>query len=299
MNERYSRQSFLGPHSNEVLAGSTIGIVGLGGGGSHIAQQLAHVGVGKLVLFDPDAMDWPNLNRTVGSTTADAKHGALKVAVAERTVKAANENVTVISLNTLWQDNLEWLRACDLVFGCIDGFIPRKALEDSCRRALIPLIDIGMDIYPGKDFQIAGQVIASIPGEPCFRCTGFVRDSDMATEESDYGRAGGTPQVIWPNGVLASTAVGIFMQMVTPWFSDGELPRFLAYDGNAMTVELDFRFDRVVSRQCPHYGPQNLGDPFWIPMREGVCEGLPESIINRFMKWCRALLNRSAATDLS
>ena len=111
MNERYSRQSFLGSDSNEVLSGSTVGIVGLGGGGSHIAQQLAHIGVGRIILFDPDRMDCSNLNRTVGSTTEDAKHGSLKVAVTERTIKSANENVTVIALNTLWQDNLEWLRA--------------------------------------------------------------------------------------------------------------------------------------------------------------------------------------------
>lgn len=266
MNERHARQSFLGPDSQEVLEGSVVGIVGLGGGGSHIAQQLAHIGVGTIILFDPDQVELPNLNRTVGSTDADAKFGTYKVKVAERMIKAANQNVLVITLPSLWQENLEELRRCDVVFGCIDGFIPRKALEDSCRRALIPLIDIGRDVYPADKFLIAGQIIVSIPGEPCFRCTGFVRDSDMAREEGEYGQAGGTPQVIWPNGVLASTAVGLFMQMVTPWFFNTELRRFLAYDGNEMTLENDSRYARVAGRPCSHYRPEDLGDPFWTPL---------------------------------
>jgi hypothetical protein len=263
MSERYSRQSFLGSDSEEVLAGCTVGIVGLGGGGSHIAQQLAHVGVGRIILFDPDKMEFPNLNRTVGSTDADARLGTFKVHAAERTIKAANDSVVTVALTSLWQNELQWLRSCDVIFGCIDGFIPRKTLEDACRRALIPLIDVGMDVYPGDKFAIAGQVIVSIPDEPCFRCTGFVRDTDLAREEGEYGHAGGTPQVIWPNGILSSTAVGLFMQIMTPWFTDGELPRFLAYDGNAMTIENDPRYARVAGQPCSHYGPQDLGDPFW------------------------------------
>lgn len=45
------RQSFLGPESDALLNGSTVGIAGLGGGGSHVAQQLAHVGIGSFVLL--------------------------------------------------------------------------------------------------------------------------------------------------------------------------------------------------------------------------------------------------------
>ena len=136
-------------------------------------------------------------------------------------------------------------------------------LEESCRRALIPLIDIGMDVYEGKPYAIAGQVIVSMPGEPCFRCAQFIRDEDIAKEESDYGHAGGTPQVIWSNGVLASTAVGLFMQMATPWCAQDEQSQFLGYDGIAMTLERDPRFAYVSGAQCLHFGIYDLGDPFW------------------------------------
>ena len=46
--ERFSRQSFLGSDSEERIARCTIGVPGLGGGGSHVIQQLAHIGFQRL-----------------------------------------------------------------------------------------------------------------------------------------------------------------------------------------------------------------------------------------------------------
>lgn len=42
MREELLRQSFLGEYSDDVLAAAHVAIVGLGGGGSHVSQQLAH-----------------------------------------------------------------------------------------------------------------------------------------------------------------------------------------------------------------------------------------------------------------
>ena len=42
--DRYSRQSFLGSESEEFIARATVAVAGLGGGGSHVVQQLAHIG---------------------------------------------------------------------------------------------------------------------------------------------------------------------------------------------------------------------------------------------------------------
>jgi tRNA A37 threonylcarbamoyladenosine dehydratase len=83
---KHQRQSFLGSESENILKSLRVAIIGLGGGGSHIAQQLAHVGVGNLFLFDFDMIDkeGTNLNRLVGATEADVKEGKLKVDIAKR-----------------------------------------------------------------------------------------------------------------------------------------------------------------------------------------------------------------------
>ena len=51
---KHDRQSFLGATSEQDLKRAKVGVIGLGGGGSHVIQQLAHLGVANYVLVDPD-----------------------------------------------------------------------------------------------------------------------------------------------------------------------------------------------------------------------------------------------------
>ena len=63
-NGRYHRQELLfGRETQEYLAQATVAIVGLGGLGSFVVWELAHLGVGHLILIDPDRVDETNLNR--------------------------------------------------------------------------------------------------------------------------------------------------------------------------------------------------------------------------------------------
>jgi hypothetical protein len=50
------------------LAAARVAVVGVGGTGSQVAVQLAHLGVGELVLVDPDRVEVTNLSRLVGAT---------------------------------------------------------------------------------------------------------------------------------------------------------------------------------------------------------------------------------------
>jgi hypothetical protein len=56
------------------------------------------------------------------------------------------------------------------------------------------------------------------------------------------GEAGGNPQVVWLNGALASTAVGIFVQMIAPWCQINPGSTFVGDDGDKFTLEHDARF---------------------------------------------------------
>ncbi len=266
MNGRFSRQGFLGDGSENLFQHVRAGIIGVGGGGSHITQQLAHLGVGNFAVFDPDTTDFPNLNRTVGATFADAVSKTPKVIVAERMIKGINPYAEVWAIQSEWQKDFESLRGCDVSFGCLDGFSRRAQLEESCLRAMIPLIDIGMDVHKDKPYSISGQVVVSMPGHPCFRCVSFIQDNDLDEEGLRYGEAGGNPQVVWSNGVLASTAVGIFVQMITPWCGIRAGNSFIGYDGDAFTLEHDARLSVGEKTECQHFGAtSDLGDPFWDP----------------------------------
>jgi hypothetical protein len=263
MKERSARQRFLGADSDAVFANACVAVVGNCGGGSHVVQQLAHVGIGRFVLIDPDVTESANLNRMVGSKPRDAAHKRLKIQVLRRLIKSVNPGAKVIVFSKRWQECALQLRSCDLVFGCVDGYITRSELEAYCRRFLLPYIDIGMDVSAYEDsFAITGQIICSLPGRPCMWCMGFLTRELLAQEAARYGAAGPRPQVIWPNGVLASISVGVGIRLLTPWNKEPVCP-YLVYDGNRQTVTSSSRLAHLKSTGCSHYPLEQVGDPLW------------------------------------
>jgi len=263
MSDRFSRQSFLGERSEATLRSLTIGVVGLGGGGSHIVQQLAHVGVGRFILFDPQRIEDSNLNRLVGATEKDIVRKELKTTIARRLIKRINPTAIVHAVPKSWRHEAEKLRWCDLIVGCVDTYQTRSELEIQARRYLVPYLDLGMDVHEQQDggFLVAGQVILSMPGEPCMRCMRFLRTELLEDEARRYGDVGGRPQVVWPNGILASTAVCVLVNLFTPWYSKSGVV-YVEYDGNRRTVRPSNRLDHLPS-MCEHFGPGDLGDPWF------------------------------------
>jgi molybdopterin/thiamine biosynthesis adenylyltransferase len=263
MTNRLDRQSFLGADSDQILDAATIGIIGTGGGGSHLVQQLAHVGIGGYVPTDPDSIDLTNTNRLIGGTLADVEKNLPKVQIAERQIRGLLPHARVRAVKRDWRLALSELKDCDILIGAVESFKDRDELERFARRFMIPYIDIGMDVLPivEHEFLISGQVILSMPGGPCLRCCNFINEERLAREVERYGAAGPRPQVVWPNGVLASTAVGIAIELLTPWHRERRSFLYLEYDGNRKTLSPSHWSEALQSRCCPHYRDGEVGDP--------------------------------------
>jgi molybdopterin/thiamine biosynthesis adenylyltransferase len=259
------RQSFLGGQSSAILDGTRVAIIGLGGGGSHVAMQLGHLGVGEFLLIDPDVVEDSNLNRLVGATQQDVRRAASKTSVAARVLAGVNPRVRIQAETTKWQICAAAIRTCDVVFGCVDSIGEREQIETAARRYLIPYIDIGMDVHKSAgQYFIGGQIALSMPPGPCLRCMGIVDDRSLELEAKQYGAAGGRPQVVWPNGLLASLAVGYFVQLITPWHRQEHVSVLLEFDGNSQTVFPSNKLHYLESVRCPHFADlEDLGDPFW------------------------------------
>ncbi|MDF0523310.1 ThiF family adenylyltransferase [Bradyrhizobium yuanmingense] len=262
---RLDRQSFLGPNSDAILEAATIGIVGLGGGGSHVVQQTAHMGIGGYVNADPDIIEDTNTNRLIGGTLTDVAEARSKVSIAERLIRGLKPNGRIISVKADWHHAVEDLKLCDVIVGAVDGFREREQLERFSRRHLIPYIDIGMDVHDlgKKGFLVSGQIILSTPGGACMRCCGFITDERLEQEAKLYGAAGARPQVVWSNGVLASTAVGLLTQVLTAWYPNPPSFVFLDYDGNKGTISRNQRLELLKTHVCPHHPSDETGDPLF------------------------------------
>jgi hypothetical protein len=256
----FSRQSFLGPNSQEIIERARLAIVGLGGGGSHAVQQFAHVGFMDYALYDAQPIDSSNLNRLVGGTQAFVDSERLKVDIAKSLIQSIRPRARVQAIPKRWQEQPESLKTADIIIGCVDTFAERRELEILSRRYLIPYVDMGMDIHTvdGQPPRMAGQVVLSMPGGPCLWCLGILTDENLVKEAERYGNAGPRPQVVWPNGVLASTAVGIVVDLLTDWTQSLRAVPFLSYDGNFLTLTPHVKLNYL--EDCSHY-PGQLGDP--------------------------------------
>ena len=268
-DKRLISQSFLGPDSDAILDRTIVGVVGLGGGGSHVTMQLGHLGVGQFVLVDPDIIERKNLNRLIGGTVEDVEAKRPKIDIATRVILNVNPAAEIAARKTVWQEQLELMRSCDVIFGCVDSYRARDELERFSRRFLIPYIDIGMDVHEAAHgYAVAGQAVLSSPGRVCLWCLGILSEGRLAEEAAMYGLAGPRPQVVWPNGVLGSLAVGLFVQLVCPWHDAPKLYACCEFDGNRNLVE-NRRLPYLADAVCRHHNPVDLGDHFFTRAETG------------------------------
>ncbi len=115
-------------------------IAGCGGLGGHVAEMLARMGAGSLILCDPDAFDESNLNRqhfctekTLGLPKAEVCRNALLDIASYMDIEAR----TVM----LDENNLpELLARADVVIDCLDSVARKKMLEDAAWKASVPCV---------------------------------------------------------------------------------------------------------------------------------------------------------------
>lgn len=230
-DRRFQRQVLLlGRAGQRQLEATRIAVVGLGGLGSVVAQQLGYLGVGSLILVDGDVVDTTNLNRIVGATREDI--GRKKVDVAARTISAASPETEVLALPSTLQEGeaISQVEEADLVIGCVDTDSGRQIMNELALAYLVPLIDCGVGIIAEDEeiVEAGGRVSVWVPGSPCLLCRQDF-DPRVAGEEleSDSQRAfrrehgyvlGADvpePSVISLNSTIASLAVTEALSLVT------------------------------------------------------------------------------------
>lgn len=168
-----------------TLGDLTVGIVGCGGTGSAVAEQLARLGVRRFVLLDPDTLSQSNLTRVYGSRATDV--GQHKVDVISRHllgIAAEIECETIPAMLTVSSAAKRLLR-CDTVFGCSDDNAGRLVLSRIPTYFLTPVIDCGVLLSSGADGEligIDGRVTTVLPEHACLLCRGRIDVTRAAAE---------------------------------------------------------------------------------------------------------------------
>ena len=170
----------------EALAGASAAVIGLGSGGSVIADQLARAGVGRLVVIDRDRLEVANVGRHLCDLT---DLGRRKTdAVADR-LRARNPNVCIEKHDFDILEDPDGLalavEGCTVLIGGTDGNASRRVVN-----ALA--VATGRTAIFGRAYTRAcgGDVIRVRSDGPCYECLFAALSTD---EEVTSVRSAGAP----------------------------------------------------------------------------------------------------------
>jgi molybdopterin/thiamine biosynthesis adenylyltransferase len=161
-----------GVEGQRTIESLTVAVVGLGGVGSLIAEQLVRAGFSHLILVDFDVVERSNLNRLFGAKSDSVGQPKVKV-VARHLTTIRSLKVKPICDSVLKQSVLGRLRAADLILSCVDNDLARTILARFAHQYLTPVIDVGLrlDARKGEVTAAAGRVSVVGPDGACLRCS--------------------------------------------------------------------------------------------------------------------------------
>jgi len=141
-----TRQAF-GDATYQKLKNMTIGVIGCSGTGSPTIEQLVRLGVGTIIIIDPDTVEKKNLNRILNTTMEAAEAGKFKTDVLADAIERIGIGTKVIKYNVNIFDSreaLEQLILCDALIGCVDSVDGRHLASQLTNFYLVPYFDIGV-----------------------------------------------------------------------------------------------------------------------------------------------------------
>jgi len=221
----YDRQvRMFGKVGQAELAHCRVGIIGLGGIGSIVAEYLARLGVGQFCLVDDDRVEESNLSRIVGASAADARRKITKVKVARRLVLQGNDRVSIqlIKDDVSKESVAKALTACDYLFLAADSMRARLVFNALVHQYLIPGVQLGSKIRSDSEGTLVEVMSANRPvrpGQGCLWCNQLIDQNQLAKEAKTdderraqaYGVEEANPSVITLNAISAAHAVNDFL----------------------------------------------------------------------------------------
>lgn len=187
-----ARQQVFGDALRLAASELRVGIVGLGGLGMVVAEDLARAGFRRFVLVDADVVEETNLHRLPGAHRADI--GRPKVLVAKRIVAAACKAIGATPEITVLRQGVgmpgsRWrhsLLGCDLLLALADTALGRFELLrfalDTGATYLQAGLGIDVDARTGQISRVQAEFCSAEAGHHCPICADRLSTADAAKE---------------------------------------------------------------------------------------------------------------------
>lgn len=186
LGAEYDRQiRAFGADIQEVISHLSIAVVGCGGTGSAVAEQLVRMGARQLDLYDPDDVSSSNLTRLYGSRPADVGRAKTDVVAEHLRTVAPDARIGTHTSAITTESVARHLVGADIVFGCTDDNAGRLVLSRFSTYFLTPVVDVGVLLTSdarGTIDGIHGRITVLHPGAACLVCRGRVDLQRAAVE---------------------------------------------------------------------------------------------------------------------
>jgi molybdopterin-synthase adenylyltransferase len=267
------------PGWNQVgLERQRIGILGAGGNGAQVFQQLISIGAGRqgwVAIVDDDLIEESNLPRLPYACAEQIGTPKVNAAIQYAAKKSPQTRVYAYPCRFEEEAVIKRLKACTVLIYCGDNDGGRKFANELAVCYGIPLIEMGCDVQVSQESVVAGgQVRLVLPGEnACLVCCqGFDPSAAAIDEMDDVGRAqnaavgyvrgaagSATPSVSNLNAMTAQFAVAQFLALVNgAEFAQWDYLHFDQFTGKTIPARTSVR------DECPLCGVQGGlygGDP--------------------------------------
>ncbi len=249
-DETYDRQARLfGDAGQDLLRRTKVGVIGAGGVGSLLVEYLTRLGVGWIVVVDPERLDITNLPRVVGATRRDARTwftdasrpewlrnlgrrlATKKVAIAGRVARTANPRVRIDAVfEDVTEDRVARLLIdCDYLFLAADPHQVRLVFNALVHQYLIPGVQVGAKVPVDDHTGVVGDVFSVsrpvTPSAGCLWCNGLILPAKLQEEAATAAERVAqryvdepdvaAPSVITLNAMAASQAANDFLFALT------------------------------------------------------------------------------------
>lgn len=169
---------------NEKFKGQRIGIIGLGGTGSYILDQVAKTPVDEILLFDNDEFLLHNAFRAPGAPTIQILNEQQMKVDYFASIYSNMRRGIVPYAEKITEQNIELLNGLSFVFICIDSNSARGMIISHLKKFQIPFIDVGLGVEIVEDSLAA--ILRVTLGTPSKHDHIFDRIGTVDTDDNEY-----------------------------------------------------------------------------------------------------------------
>lgn len=248
-----------------VVSTLRVAVVGCGGTGSAVAEQLVRLGVRSLEVIDPDDIAESNVTRVYGSTPAAIGRPKAEVLTDHLRLIAPDGDIQPLRRTIIEEEIARRLTASDLVFGCTDDNAGRLVLSRLASYYLVPVIDLGvlLSSRAGRIEGIDGRITVLTPGEACLVCRGRIDMERARAEQLDPAeRASLQAEGYAPELGAVEPSVVPYTSLVASLAVAEVIERFVGYGPDPEPGEILARcHDREISTNTTAPNPRHYCNP--------------------------------------